>query len=126
MVNGLNYRELQLQIDDKINELVDQIYNEQKNNKGYAEITEDQVIELVKSKFENDQNLKEYLEFGSGNIMSSGLNNGIEQAREMFYWTTSIVILIALENRYTGYMVSIHEYCSPTRHPHAYDAMYRN
>lgn len=126
MVNGLNYRELQLQIDYKIKELVDQIYDEQKNNKNYVEITEDQVIELVKIKFENDQNLKDYLEFGSGNIMSYGLNNGIEQAREMFYWTTSIVILIALENTYTGYLASIHQFCSPVRHPHAYSQMYRN
>jgi len=53
MDNGLNYRDLQLQIDDRIYGLADRIYDEQ-NDKNYAEIVEDEVIELVKTEFEND------------------------------------------------------------------------
>ena len=53
MDNGLNYRDLQLQIDDRIYWLADRIYDEQ-NDKNYAEIVEDEVIELVKTEFEND------------------------------------------------------------------------
>lgn len=124
MDNGLKYRDLQIQIDDRIYEFANKLYDEQKN-KNFAEMTEDQAIELVKTEFENDQDLEDLLQLHSSIMATYGRSNDAEQALEMFYYTSAMMILNALERRYTGYMVGNHQYCSPTRHPRIYSGLNR-
>jgi hypothetical protein len=124
MDNGLKYRDLQLLIDNRICELADQIYDEQ-CDKNYSEITEDQVIELVKSEFTNDQDLEDLLQLGNSIMMSWGRTEDIKKTRDHFYYTTALKIMNAIERRYTGYRANNNEYCSSIRHPKIYSGLQR-
>jgi hypothetical protein len=123
MDNGLEYRDLQLIIDDRIYELADQIYDEH-SDKNYAEITEDEVIELVKTEFANDLDLEDLLQLGSSIMTTYGRVEDIELTRDHFYYTSALKILNALERRYTGYRVG-NQYCSKLRFPRIYSALHR-